>query len=38
MFQYSPILGRSSIWDLKYTFSHIPLKVCLQVQKDKKIL
>ena len=21
MFQYSPILGRSSIWDLKYTFS-----------------
>ena len=20
MFQYSPILGRSSIWDLKYTF------------------
>ena len=23
MFQYSPILGRSSIWDLKYTFSEI---------------
>ena len=22
MFQYSPILGRSSIWDLKYTFSN----------------
>ena len=21
MFQYSPILGRSSIWDLKFTFS-----------------
>ena len=21
MFQYLPILGRSSIWDLKYTFS-----------------
>ena len=20
MFQYSPVLGRSSIWDLKYTF------------------
>ena len=25
MFQYSPILGRSSIWDPKYTFS----KSCL---------
>ena len=24
MFQYLPILGRSSIWDLKYTFSHLP--------------
>ena len=23
MFQYLPILGRSSIWDLKYTFSHV---------------
>ena len=23
MFQYSPILGHSSIWDLKYTFSYI---------------
>ena len=23
MFQYSPILGRFSIWDLKYTFSDI---------------
>ena len=23
MFQYSPILGRSSIWDMKYTFSHL---------------
>ena len=23
MFQYSPILGRSSIWDLKYTFSEM---------------
>ena len=23
MFQYSPVLGRSSIWDLKYTFSRI---------------
>ena len=21
MFQYSPVLGHSSIWDLKYTFS-----------------
>ena len=25
MFQYSPILGRSSIWDLKYTFSLLSL-------------
>ena len=23
MFQFSPILGCSSIWDLKYTFSHV---------------
>ena len=23
MFQYSPILGRSSIWDLKFTFSKL---------------
>ena len=23
MFQYSPILGRSSIWDLKFTFSRM---------------
>ena len=22
-FQYSPILGHSSVWDLKYTFSKI---------------
>ena len=33
MFQYSPILGRSSIWDLKYTFSLVwvpsPLKSIL---------
>ena len=26
MFQYSPILGRSSIWDLNYTFSQILFK------------
>ena len=27
MFQYSPILGRSSIWDLKFTFSN-KVSVC----------
>ena len=42
MFQYSPILGRSSIWDLKYTFSGMCitniyllqfLQICSHLQK-----
>ena len=36
MFQYPPILGRSSIWDLKYTFSFFSF-VCLFYLDNKRV-
>ena len=37
MFQYSPILGRSSIWDLKYTFfvkNNFFLIICFEIHRS----
>ena len=37
MFQYSPILGHSSIWDLKYTFSLSGISKWIWMNTDHQI-